>query len=100
MHPCIEVQPHTGRKHQVRAHMGFIGHPLVGDPLYRHKMGGRKAKPPAPARKFLEAGKPGTVMFLHAAALELPHPATSDALYLADPLPADFDGLLADMRRL
>jgi 23S rRNA pseudouridine1911/1915/1917 synthase len=93
----VEVMPHTGRKHQVRQHMGLaLDAPLVGDPLYRK---GKSAHPPAAAAPLLRADKPGAVMFLHAAALELDHPVTGERLELRDPLPPAFDGLLAALRQ-
>jgi tRNA pseudouridine32 synthase/23S rRNA pseudouridine746 synthase len=56
----VELQPLTGRTHQLRVHLHAIGHPIVGDTLY----GG----PDAPR------------LMLHACELALPHPATGDTL--------------------
>jgi 23S rRNA-/tRNA-specific pseudouridylate synthase len=95
----VEVKPKTGRKHQVRQHMGLaLDAPLVGDTLYRK---GKAARTPTAAAPLLTAsgGKPGAVMFLHSAALELDHPVTGAKLHLSDPLPRTFDGLLASLRR-
>ncbi|MCX7725439.1 MAG: RNA pseudouridine synthase [Chitinispirillaceae bacterium] len=33
----VKLMPHTGRRHQIRVHMYFIGHPILGDPLYGKK---------------------------------------------------------------
>ena len=65
--------PRTGRTHQIRVHARAAGHPLVGDDLYG-------ALVPSWAPRQL----------LHAATLDLTHPATGDPLRLAAPLPADF----------
>lgn len=61
----VEVQIETGRPHQIRIHMAFAGHPLVGDPLYGP--GGV----PRPGSQALP-GDPGYL--LHAARLALDHP--------------------------
>ena len=68
--------------------------PLVGDPLYRR---GKKPNTPAAAVPLL-VGKPGSVIFLHAAALELRHPVTDEALRFSDPLPEAFEGLVSALR--
>ena len=74
----FEVDLHTGRPHQIRIHLAFVGHPLVGDPLYA--MGGQP-KPEQP-------GLPGDVGYwLHAKRLRLAHPVTGQELLLTAPLP-------------
>ena len=72
----LEAQPHTGRRHQIRAHLYSIGHPVLGDPSY-----GKPTKLSAKAPRLM----------LHASGLELPHPmATGKSLKAHSPLPADF----------
>lgn len=74
----FEVDLHTGRPHQIRIHLAFIGHPLVGDPLY--DMGGvpKKENPGLP-------GDPG--YHLHAKRLDFDHPVTGTRLRLDAPIP-------------
>ena len=60
----LELQPHTGRMHQLRVHLASIGRPIVGDPRY----GGT----------LMLAGEPVGRLMLHAAALEFPHPGRRD----------------------
>ena len=67
----------TGRTHQIRVHMKYIGHPLVGDPLY----GPRKV-----------IGKDG--QFLHAALLGFKHPRTGEEMVFEAPLPENFQKML------
>jgi tRNA pseudouridine32 synthase / 23S rRNA pseudouridine746 synthase len=62
------LQPRTGRSHQLRVHLAAIGHPVLGDPLYGETLYGE----PAPAPR----------MQLHAAGLQLLHPATGKPLHL------------------
>jgi tRNA pseudouridine32 synthase / 23S rRNA pseudouridine746 synthase len=62
------LQPHTGRSHQLRVHLAWLGHPLLGDPLY-----GPTASP---------TGPPVTRLQLHAAGLRLRHPITGQPLRL------------------
>ncbi len=70
----IEATPHTGRTHQIRLHLAYLGHPLLGDSKY----GG-----PTTWR-----GITLTAHRLHAWRLVLPHPHTRSLLELSAPLPA------------
>ena len=75
----FEVDLHTGRPHQIRIHLAFIGHPLVGDPLYT--TGGQPISD--------QPGLPGDAGYwLHAKRLKLTHPTTGKELLLNAPLPA------------
>ena len=76
----------TGRTHQIRVHCRYIGHPLVGDPVYLSR------KPPSP----LLAAFPRQA--LHARRLELPHPETGESCSWESPLPADLGELLTALR--
>jgi 23S rRNA pseudouridine1911/1915/1917 synthase len=85
----LELEPKTGRTHQLRAHLEAIDLPLFGDPLYRGRR--RTALPreaPVPARQAL-----------HASRLELVHPDTGQPLCFEAPLPADLNALLDWLRR-
>ena len=67
----LELEPITGRSHQLRVHLMAIGHPILGDALY--------AEPPVQAR--------AERLLLHACALELSHPVTDQALRFVSPPP-------------
>lgn len=82
----VEVQIATGRMHQVRAHLAAAGHPLVGDALY-----GGPVELQLAGREPLRLSLP----FLHAAALEVDHPAGTGRLALEAPLPPERAALLA-----
>ncbi|NLM17893.1 MAG: RluA family pseudouridine synthase [Candidatus Riflebacteria bacterium] len=69
----VKVSIMTGRTHQIRVHMAFTGHPLLGDIIY----GGKKHK-----------DIPG--IFLHSAKLEFKHPVTDETMTFKAPLPATF----------
>lgn len=77
----LELKLETGRTHQIRVHMKFIGHPLVGDPIYGRnkgiKMNGQA---------------------LHAAVLGFVHPATGEYMEFSAPLPQDMEDVLASLR--
>jgi 23S rRNA pseudouridine1911/1915/1917 synthase len=70
----IECKLETGRTHQIRVHMAYIGHPVVNDPLY-----GRKKD------KFPICGQA-----LHSHCLDLVHPVTGDIMHFEAPAPTDF----------
>lgn len=76
----------TGRTHQIRVHCRYIGHPLVGDPVYLSR------KPASP----LLAAFPRQA--LHARRLQLPHPETGTVCTWESPLPADLHDLLEALR--
>ncbi len=68
---------HTGRTHQIRVHLSYLGHPIWGDPVY--------GRPHILADGFTPARQ-----MLHAAHLEVAHPLTGKPLVLDAPLPADY----------
>ncbi len=80
----LECSLATGRTHQIRVHLHSIGHPLVGDPVYRsRRVGGVSG---APARFPRQA--------LHAAQLSFDHPVTGRRRTFKSALPADMQALL------
>ena len=80
----VEVEILTGRPHQIRIHLAFAGHPLVGDPLY-----GPGGVPLAGTQAV-----PGDLGYrLHAGLLELPHPRTGELVSLACQAPPDLRAL-------
>lgn len=81
----LEVELVTGRTHQIRVHMSYIGHPVVGDETY-----GRKGR--------LERELGLSRQFLHAYRLRFPHPFTGEELEFEDPLPEDLSGALDRLR--
>lgn len=90
----VECWLETGRTHQIRVHLSYAGHGLIGDPTY----GGTRRLAP---RLFAEAADLANAFprqALHAATLGFDHPVTGERLDFASPLPADFAGLLAALR--
>ena len=78
-HTLLEVRLHTGRTHQIRVHLSWIGRPIVGDRLY--------GAPASALDRF----------FLHAWKLNLTHPVTGKPLAIEAPLPPELDDLLATL---
>ena len=76
----VELRPETGRMHQLRVHLAFLGHPILGDVRY----GGG----------LTLGGQPVPRLLLHAAALRFPHPDGGERRIEA-PWPADFQRLAA-----
>ena len=77
----VECRLETGRTHQIRVHMKYIGYPLVGDPKYGQ-------------RKTIDFG--GQV--LHAGTVGFDHPATDEYMEFTAPLPENYQQLLNDLR--
>lgn len=78
----VECQLETGRTHQIRVHMKYIGFPLVGDPKYGPK-------------KTMDLGGQA----LHAGVIGFEHPITHENIEKSAALPDDFEQLLTELRR-
>jgi RluA family pseudouridine synthase len=78
----LEAAPHTGRTHQIRAHLAALGYPIVADILY-----GGNPEPGLIERTALHAGK-----------LTLSHPSTGERLVFEAPYPEDFIAALDCLR--
>lgn len=79
----VECKLYTGRTHQIRVHMAYIDHAVVGDQTY----GQRK----------LRADRGLTRQFLHAYRLEFDHPVTGERLSFIDALPPDLSEVLREI---
>lgn len=91
----IEVRLETGRTHQIRVHMTHLGHPLVGDPVYkagRPGFGSLRAAIRARVEAFPRQA-------LHAQTLRLVHPATGEPMEFSAPLAEDLVALREDIAR-
>ena len=78
----VDLQLETGRTHQIRVHMAYIGHPVAGDEVYG-------------PRKTLK----GHGQFLHARTLGFTHPRTGEVLEFTAEAPAIFQETLAKLRQ-
>ena len=72
----------TGRTHQIRVHLAYIGHPILGDTVYG-------AKKPVPGL---------TGQCLHATGLQFLHPSTGEKITLTCPLPEEFTKMLKKLQ--
>jgi 23S rRNA pseudouridine1911/1915/1917 synthase len=88
-HTYISVQLESGRTHQIRVHLAYRGHPLLGDPVY----GGRLAIPAGASETLRQALRRFRRQALHAAELAFAYGRTQ--MKFEAPLPADFRELLA-----
>lgn len=84
VYSLLEVNLLTGRTHQIRVHLAWLGYPLVGDPVY------------GPARQPLACPR----QFLHAQRLAVQHPLTGAPLEFVAPLPADLEVVLRSLEPL
>jgi 23S rRNA pseudouridine1911/1915/1917 synthase len=89
----VEVQPHTGRTHQIRVHFSALKHPVVGDTLYGAATQLRVGVGRSAAHEKIALPSLGR-NFLHAARLGFAHPRTGEWLELRAPLPSELRAYL------
>jgi 23S rRNA pseudouridine1911/1915/1917 synthase len=82
-HTLVEVNPQTGRTHQIRVHLAFLGCPIVGDTVYGFK------KPSLPLRRH----------FLHATSLSIQLEGETGQRTFTSPIPPDLEQVLDDLRK-
>ena len=80
----IEARLETGRTHQIRVHMAYIKHPLLGDQVYGPKRGPINV----------------TSQVLHAKTLGFDHPLTGERMEFDSPLPDEFQGVLKKLSHI
>ena len=78
----VKVRIFTGRTHQIRVHMKYIGHPVIGDVMYNNRLS-----------RF-----PGQSLMLHSASLRIAHPTTGEIMCFEAPLPQRFTDLEKHLR--
>lgn len=92
----LKLDIRTGRTHQIRVHMSYIKHPIIGDEMYGGKIvyhwqiEDKQAQPEEPLM-----ARPA----LHAWHLELTHPTTNKKMTFEAPLPLDFQQMLEELRK-
>lgn len=86
----LRVQLETGRTHQIRVHMAYLQHPIIGDQTYA----GRHQLPKGISDTCRQALTEFKRQALHAAELAFQHPSSGERVHFSAPLPDDFSALL------
>lgn len=86
----LELQPKTGRKHQLRRHLKHIFHPILGDTTHGDGKQNRLFREQFACERLL----------LHAATLRIVHPVHRHELSISASLPSDFETVLKAMRKI
>jgi len=89
----LDVELKTGRTHQIRVHLAWIKHPVVGDEVY----GSGRDKTVADPQLRSEIAKLGR-QFLHAERLGFRHPGTQEQMLFRAPAPLELQNFLAELR--
>jgi len=94
-HTHVKAILETGRTHQIRVHLSYIGYPLVGDPMY----GGRVRFPKKASEELKDALLNFKRQALHSKKLTLIHPISGESMSWKAPLPDDMAGLLGVLKK-
>lgn len=81
----IEAKPETGRTHQIRVHLKYLGHPVVADEFYAGRKTAREDRKWCPR------------LFLHASAISFTHPKTGKKVSFSLPLPKELEKALSTL---
>lgn len=84
----VEAKPKTGRTHQIRIHLKYLGHPVVADEFYAGRKTARRDRTWCPR------------LFLHASAIEFFHPERGQKVKFSSRLPDDLAAVLATLEKL
>ncbi len=94
-HTLLQVNLETGRTHQIRVHMAWMRHPVVGDKMY----GSRSRLPQAAEQDVIDVLQQFPRQALHAHRLGLDHPETGEAVAWEAPMPDDMAHMLDLLRQ-
>ena len=89
----VNFKLHTGRTHQIRVHMNYIGNSLIGDTLYKEKKTKQKTLLPLELRNCIEELEKRGRQSLHASYLSFIHPITNKVMSFESPIPYDLSEL-------
>ncbi|NGO00345.1 23S rRNA pseudouridine(1911/1915/1917) synthase RluD [Grimontia sp. S25] len=93
-HTRLRLRLETGRTHQIRVHMAYLNHPLVGDQLY----GGRPRPPRNSGDELIQTLRQFDRQALHAVMLRIEHPTTKEMMEWHAPIPDDMVKLTEVLR--
>jgi 23S rRNA pseudouridine1911/1915/1917 synthase len=82
----LELAPKTGRTHQIRIHLKYLGHPIVSDEFYAGRKTARNDRKWCPR------------LFLHATSIQFTHPVNGQKLEFSSNLPTDLNGVLNKLK--
>ncbi len=84
----VELYPQSGRTHQIRVHLKYIGHPVFSDFLYAGRKTSRKDREILPR------------VFLHASKISFIHPRTGEIVSVESPLPSELSSMLDMLQKV